>query len=58
MLDRIWGNQTQQGQRQAEWTFPLMFGNWLVAKYMQLLYFGPKIFEDASMSEVGARIGY
>ncbi len=37
----------------ADWTFSLMIGNWLVAKYMQLLYLGIKSFEDMSMREVG-----
>jgi len=37
----------------ADWTFPLTFGNWLVAKYMQLLYFGLKVLEDINQREVG-----
>ena len=37
----------------ADWTVPLMFGNWLVAKYMQLLYFGRRMLEDVSQREVG-----
>jgi glycosyltransferase involved in cell wall biosynthesis len=37
----------------ADWTFPLMFGNWLVAKYMQILYFGVDALEDISQREVG-----
>jgi hypothetical protein len=30
-----------------------MFGNWLVAKYMQILYFGVDALEDISQREVG-----
>jgi glycosyltransferase involved in cell wall biosynthesis len=37
----------------ADWTFSLMFGNWLVAKYMQLLYFGRRVLEDVNQREVG-----
>lgn len=37
----------------ADWTFPLMFGNWIVAKYMQLLYFGLSFMEDMNQREVG-----
>lgn len=37
----------------ADWTFWLMFGNWLVAKYMQFLYLFGKSLEDISMREVG-----
>lgn len=37
----------------ADWTLALMVGNWIVAKYMQLLYLGPRFMEDTSMREVG-----
>ena len=37
----------------AEWTFGLMFGNWLLAKYMQFLFLVFKSVEDVSMREVG-----
>jgi glycosyltransferase involved in cell wall biosynthesis len=37
----------------ADWTFTLMFCNWLIAKYMQILYFGVKALEDINMREVG-----
>jgi glycosyltransferase involved in cell wall biosynthesis len=37
----------------ADWTFPLMLGNWLVAKYMQVLYFGVNAVEDINQREVG-----
>ncbi len=37
----------------ADWGFGLMIGNWLVAKYMQLLYFGIKGLEYISMAEAG-----
>jgi glycosyltransferase involved in cell wall biosynthesis len=37
----------------ADWTFSLMFGNWLLSKYMQLLYFGSNSLEDIAMREVG-----
>lgn len=37
----------------ADWTFPLMLGNWLVAKYMQLLYLGINALEDVNQREVG-----
>jgi glycosyltransferase involved in cell wall biosynthesis len=37
----------------ADWTFPLMLGNWLVAKYMQVLYFGTNVLEDMNQREVG-----
>lgn len=37
----------------ADWTFALMFGNWVVAKYMQLLYFGLNFMEDVNLREVG-----
>jgi glycosyltransferase involved in cell wall biosynthesis len=37
----------------ADWTFILMFANWALAKYMQVLYLGSKMFEDISMREVG-----
>lgn len=39
--------------RRADWTFALMIGNWIVAKYMQLLYFGCNALEDASLREMG-----
>ncbi|MGE0451148.1 MAG: glycosyltransferase family 2 protein [Vicinamibacterales bacterium] len=37
----------------SDWTFPLMFGNWLVSKYMQVLYFGLKMLEDVNLREAG-----
>jgi dolichol-phosphate mannosyltransferase len=37
----------------ADWTFSLMFANWALAKYLQVLYLGYKTFEDVSMREVG-----
>ena len=37
----------------ADWDFLLMFSNWVMAKYMQVLYLGHKTFEDVSMREVG-----
>jgi glycosyltransferase involved in cell wall biosynthesis len=37
----------------ADWTFALMFGNWLVAKYMQLLYFGTGFMDNMNQREVG-----
>jgi glycosyltransferase involved in cell wall biosynthesis len=37
----------------ADWTFPLMLGNWLVAKYMQILYFGTNVLDDMNQREVG-----
>lgn len=37
----------------ADWSFSLIFGNWLVAKYMQFLYLGIKSFWDISMREAG-----
>lgn len=37
----------------ADWTFALMFGNWVVAKYMQLLYSGVRFMEDTNQREVG-----
>jgi glycosyltransferase involved in cell wall biosynthesis len=37
----------------ADWSFLLMFGNWLVAKYMQVLYFGLNALEDINQREVG-----
>jgi glycosyltransferase involved in cell wall biosynthesis len=37
----------------ADWSFPLMIGNWLVAKYMQVLYFGLNALEDINQREVG-----
>lgn len=37
----------------ADWTLGLMAGNWLLAKYMQLLYFGKNYLADMSMREVG-----
>jgi glycosyltransferase involved in cell wall biosynthesis len=37
----------------ADWTLPLMLGNWLVAKYMQLLYLGLNALEDVNQREVG-----
>ena len=37
----------------ADWTFALMFANWALAKYMQVLYLGTRVFEDVSMREVG-----
>lgn len=37
----------------ADWTFPLMFGNWAVAKYMQILYFGKDSIENMQMREMG-----
>jgi hypothetical protein len=37
----------------ADWTLPLMLGNWLVAKYMQVLYFGLNALEDINQREVG-----
>jgi glycosyltransferase involved in cell wall biosynthesis len=40
-------------QEGADWTFPMMLGNWLVAKYMQLLYLGINALEDVNQREVG-----
>jgi len=37
----------------ADWTFVLMLGNWVVAKYMQILFFGVDALEDISQREVG-----
>ncbi len=37
----------------ADWTISLMLGNWIVAKYMQLLYFGFKFTQDMHMREMG-----
>lgn len=37
----------------ADWTVGLMIGNWLLAKYMQLLYLGVRSLEDMTMREVG-----
>jgi glycosyltransferase involved in cell wall biosynthesis len=37
----------------ADWDFPLMLGNWLVAKYMQILNFGLNSLEDINQREVG-----
>ncbi len=37
----------------ADWTFAMMFANWVLAKYMQVLFLGTRMFEDVSMREVG-----
>lgn len=37
----------------ADWTFAMMLGNWIVAKYMQLLYFGRMATQDINQREVG-----
>lgn len=39
--------------KDADWDFPLMFGNWIVAKYMQVLYFGTCFMTDMHMREMG-----
>jgi glycosyltransferase involved in cell wall biosynthesis len=37
----------------ADWTPALMVGNWLVAKYMQVLYFGWRFMDSMNQREVG-----
>jgi glycosyltransferase involved in cell wall biosynthesis len=37
----------------ADWDFLLMFSNWMMAKFIQVLYLGHKTIEDVSMREAG-----
>jgi glycosyltransferase involved in cell wall biosynthesis len=37
----------------ADWDFWLMFANWVMAKYIQVLYLGSASLRDVSMREVG-----
>jgi glycosyltransferase involved in cell wall biosynthesis len=40
-------------EKGADWTFLLKLGNWLVAKYMQILYIGVNSLENIRQREVG-----
>jgi len=40
-------------QEGADWTFGLMLGNYLVAKYMQMLYLGLRFMDNINQREVG-----
>ncbi len=39
--------------RGADWTLSLMLGNWFLAKYMQILYFGLRFMDRMNQREVG-----
>jgi glycosyltransferase involved in cell wall biosynthesis len=37
----------------ADWTYGLLLGNWILAKYLQVLYLWKRSIEDISLREVG-----
>lgn len=39
--------------RDADWTYGLLLGNWVLAKYLQVLYLWKRSIEDISLREVG-----
>jgi glycosyltransferase involved in cell wall biosynthesis len=43
-------------EKGADWTFSMMFANWVEAKYLQLLFGGRRVLEETSHREVGGTL--